>query len=137
MGHTITVEGAVTLYVTSCGKCGIVFAMLDDFNDRRRSDGEVWYCPSGHPRIYGESEEDRLRSKLRVEKNRADGAERRATHYEEQAEIEKRRASAAKGQKTRITNLIKAGVCPFCRRNFENVRRHMGDVHPEKESALA
>ena len=38
---------------------------------------------------------------------------------------------AAKGQISKLKKRASAGVCPCCNRSFQNLRRHMGNKHPE------
>lgn len=118
-----------TLVVVRCGhpECDLTFGMPRAFYDARREDHRTWWCPNGHPRAYlGQSEEDRLRSRLRV-------AEQSEAFYRQQAATARRSAAAQKGQRTRVLNLIARGVCPVagCRRNFTNVREHMATKHPD------
>ena len=42
-----------------------------------------------------------------------------------------RRASAARGQVTKLKNRAAAGVCPCCNRQFQNLKNHMATKHPE------
>ena len=45
-----------TLEATSCGVCGIPFAIPSDILAKRRNDGEEFYCPSWHRIRFMESE---------------------------------------------------------------------------------
>jgi hypothetical protein len=118
-----------TLVVVSCGAdgCDITFGMTERYHDARVNDHKTWYCPNGHPRVYnGRSEVERLRTQLKYTRESE-------TFYRDQAALERRRAAAQKGQRTRVLNLIAKGVCPVrgCRRNFGNVREHMQTEHPD------
>lgn len=81
-----------------------------------------WYCPScgSHRHFVGESYEQKLK---RLE-NERDAARRRT-------ESEYRSKLAIKGHLTRTKNRIANGVCPCCKRHFNNVERHMRSQHPE------
>jgi len=109
-----------TLTVLDCAGCGLVFAMTWDFEARRREDHKTYYCPAGHENYFPhKTEAEQLRERLRI--------------YRDQAATERRRAAAARGQRTRVLNLITKGICPVpgCRRNFTNVREHMSSQHPD------
>lgn len=119
--RSFTVEGKrLVLYVSSCGECGVVFGVPDQFDDRRRIDGKTFYCPNGHGRIYTETDSTRLaatQAKLTATNDQLSAAIR---------ENELTRTTLLK-ERTRFAK----GVCPCCNRSFENVRRHMGTQHPE------
>ena len=58
--------GTVEMYLEQCYKCGMSFAMPQNYNDARRTDHKTFYCPSGHGQAYlCESREDRLARELR------------------------------------------------------------------------
>lgn len=125
MAATLTFTG--TLVVEDCCVCGIAFAMPKDMQARRRNDHAWFYCPAGHQQHYtGSTETERLRRRLKL----TEDSER---FYRDQAALERRRAAAQKGQRTRVMNLITRGICPVagCRRNFTNVREHMASEHPD------
>lgn len=118
-----------TLVVISCCHegCGVAFGMTQRANELRREDHEWFYCTNGHRQHYtGDTEADRLRQRLKT-------TERSERFYRNEAAYQRRVASAQKGQRTRVLNLIAKGVCPVggCRRNFDNVRQHMADQHPD------
>jgi hypothetical protein len=107
--------------------CNVVFGLDEVVYARRKEDHESFWCTNGHGQHFtGRSEADKLRERLRI-------TERSETFYRDQAALERRRAAAQKGQRTRVLNLIAKGVCPVagCRRNFGNVRDHMATEHPE------
>lgn len=118
-----------TLVVETCCNtdCLVPFGLSREMYEARRKDRRTFYCPNGHGQHYvAESEEQRLRRQLGY-------ANARATAAEDQAQAAEYRRRAAKGQQTRILNLIARGVCPVggCRRNFTNVREHMATEHPD------
>ena len=39
----------------------LIFALPTSFNQRRRSDGQTFYCPNGHRRVYQETDVQRER----------------------------------------------------------------------------
>ncbi len=125
------------LTVLDCARCGIVFAISTDFEQRRRDDHADFYCPSGHAnRFYGKSDEEKAKSEAKALREQLRVAASSERFYRDLAAAERRRAAAARGQRTRVLNLIAKGICPVagCRRNFTNVREHMAAVHPDFHS---
>ena len=116
---------------TVCCVCGIEFGVPKTYDDKRRLDGESFYCPGGHSLSYGEGETEKLRRERNQLKQRI--AEKDDIIIEEQAARHnaERSASAYKGRVTRIKNRIGKGVCPCCNRSFENLQRHMASKHPD------
>ncbi len=112
--------GTVNLFITDCGNCGVIFAMTNDYDDRRRSDGKTFYCPNGHPRVYRENDTTRLAK-----------ATARETHLKDQLSAATRNEEAARSELLRIRSRIAAGICPCCRRTFQNVARHIETQHPD------
>lgn len=118
--HTIPV-GAVRMFVQDCPACGVLFGITEDYETKRRRDGGSFRCPNGHSLSWtpGKSDEDKLRDALA-----------RNTHLEDQLFAAAVDAEQTRGQMLRDRVRFSAGICPCCRRSFENVRRHMSDQHP-------
>lgn len=112
----------ISLYAFDCPKCGVIFAVTNDFDDRRRKDGRSIYCPSGHTMSYtpGKSDADKLRD-----------AQAREVAMQDQLDAAVREAEAQRVELARIRQRIANGVCPCCNRSFDNVRRHMASQHPD------
>jgi len=100
-----------------CGNCGIVFGMPDFLQQDRAENGGTFYCPNGHPRVYRESDVDRLGRELRE-------AQAQVVSARDQLAAEKRARLAAQ---RRVGN----GVCPCCKRTFVQLQRHMTAKHPD------
>lgn len=126
-----TFEIAITFEPLTCcvNGCGMTFAVPVWFVERRRGDHEWWYCPNGH-RQYFVSESDS--EKLRRELASANG---NLKYTRERLETEKRSTAAQKGQKTRILNRVKAGICPFCSRRFDSLGLHVQAEHGDEVAA--
>ena len=127
----------IRLYVTDCARCGVVFAIPAALEARRREDGLGFYCPSGHSLSFGQSEVEKLKSKLADARSDVEWyrvAEKEAREGRDAAE---RSAAAFKGHLTRIRRLVLSGLCPWCRRNFPNVHEHCKKQHPEMVEKLA
>jgi hypothetical protein len=124
----------VTIVAHRCGKCGVHFGLEQDFLDSRQNDGQTFYCPNGHPRVFRETEAQRLRKEnerlTRVAENERQGriaARELLTH-------ETRSHAATRGHVTRKKKQlarVSAGVCPCCNRTFQNLARHMAGKHPD------
>jgi len=106
-----------------CGECGVPFAMTEEFRAGKLRDRTVFYCPSGHPRVYtGKTEAQKLQEQLDRERQVREAAEQRALRMQgERDQV----AKAHKRMRTRVMN----GVCPCCNRTFQNLLRHMQTEH--------
>lgn len=129
-----THESTRTFTVIDCGSCGGSYALSKRFVDERYKYGGHWtcpYCKCG----WGYSKEN---TELAREKERANKAERSRDHAWDAARKEREnhrrteaRRRAEKAAKTRLKNKISKGQCPCCRRNFDNLARHMANQHPD------
>lgn len=122
---TLTNTGlTTTLYVFDCPRCGVIFGIPADYDNRRREDHRSIYCPSGHTMTYdGPTAEQKLKK-----------AEAREQHLTDQLS-----AAIRDGEETRVALLrdrqrFANGVCPCCNRSFDNVRRHMSSKHPNYDA---
>lgn len=128
----------VVLVHIACCRCHEPFGMSEETYDVLQRNEKNFHCPWGHPQHFnaGPTEVDRLRlerDRLRqslAEKDDQIALQRkwRVEESERRAAAE-RRASAARGQVTRLKNRAAAGVCPCCNRSFGNLRRHMEAKH--------
>jgi Mn-dependent DtxR family transcriptional regulator len=67
---------------------------VDDFIERRRKDGQKFYCPAGHENIYNDTEADKLRKRaLQAEADLA--LARKELTLEQQAHAATKKAAAA------------------------------------------
>lgn len=124
-----TLTRTVTLEQTTCATCDVSFAAPSSLLDRRRADGQSFYCPNGHSLSYRDTEAKRLQREV-------ESLRTRATHLADQRDAAERSASALRGVVTRTKRRISNGVCPCCNRQFANVHRHMVGQHPEYAAAL-
>lgn len=102
---TFTEMQTVSYFTDECFKCGVRFAMEANFNHERMDKGLPFYCPNGHEQIYGKSNAMRLE-----EANRALA----------QSQAETRAAKERLAVKLRR---VDKGICPCCKRHFENLKR--------------
>lgn len=119
-----------SMVVETCCNCGIFFAMPKDYQERRRFDGENFFCPVGHPQHYTTSEKTRLERALKEAQERADREELWHRNANSRAAALERSRNAIRGHLTRIRKRVGAGCCPACKRHFENLERHMESKHP-------
>ena len=109
-----------TLTVTSCW-CGINLAIPHDlYAFANRHKNHSVYCPLGHTFVFSNTIEEQLereRQRLRATKDLLAAEER--SH------------AATRGQITKLKKRVHAGVCPCCKRTFQNVARHMTAKHPD------
>jgi hypothetical protein len=127
------IEFSHSYETTTCCKCGVAIVMPDVVMKRFRSNHESFFCVYGHSqRFTAETEADRLkREKESLEKRlawktaEADGLERRRRAAVAQA-------TKAKNKLGRVAN----GVCPCCKRSFQNLMRHMQTKHPSFREGL-
>jgi hypothetical protein len=128
------VQFSVTLVTIECGGCAMVFAVPRGFYDDCRNEGQSFRCPNPKckwpSQSYTESTVQRLEKQLAAEKRRAEYAVTARKWAEEQRDHAEARRRAAKGQVTKMKNRAAAGLCPCCRRHFENHERHMASKHP-------
>lgn len=119
---------------TICASCGIVFAVPEQWDQKRRDDGKSFWCPNGHSLHYGDNT---LAKRLAQAERDRDAAKARARAAWDQAdaawkqgEAERRAHAATKGQLTKTRKRVANGVCPCCNRSFANLSRHMAGQHP-------
>jgi hypothetical protein len=137
MGSTITnVAGMPALWVMECCRCGIIFAVPNDFDNQRRKDHQPFYCPSGHSQGYFDKtkEEKRiaeLEQQLARERQAVESERSSRQWAESRAKGAAIQAGKAKAAKQRLEQRIAHGVCPCCHRSFKQLAAHMKDKHPE------
>lgn len=122
------------LEVHECGKCGIIWGCPEDYLDARRRDGQTFYCPNGHGRVFRETDLDRERKRTAQLERRLSAERDTAERYRDNWERERRSAIAYKGHLTRIRKRIANGVCPVpgCKRSgFTRVLSHIASQHPD------
>lgn len=124
-----TIDHTTVLIVKTCGRCGLIYAVPDYFDEARRDDHNTFYCPNGHPRVYKEGESQAARVKRledRIAWERAQADQVRADR-----DALQRSLSATRGVVTRTKRRVGNGVCPCCNRTFQQLARHMSAKHPD------
>lgn len=125
-----------TYVLIHCFECGVGFAVAESFNNDLIKTRNTFYCPNGHRQAYcGKTEAQKVREQLDREREAHARTKRSLNAANSRTDAEKRSHAATKGKLTKQTNRIKAGVCPFCKRPFENLMRHMQTQHPDKKKS--
>ncbi len=116
-----------TYEVIDCPNCGVLFAITEELQTRRLDDGKSFYCPFGHTMSYS----DTTQKRLLAEREKSARLTARLDQVRADRDAERRRASAARGQVTKIRNRVANGVCPCCNRTFPDLAAHMKTKHPD------
>ena len=122
----------VTITMVTCYKCGVPFSMPGHLSEQKRQQGESFWCPNGHKQWWGESEVDKLKRKLKNEKQSREYWVKRVHSEQEEHQTTKNSLRSHKAAKTRIINRVHKGVCPHCNRHFKNLHAHMASQHPKE-----
>lgn len=116
---------------TTCAQCKHPIYLTAVEMGTLRQSSSTFFCLWGHENYFpkGESAEDKLRRER-------DSLRQNEAWYEQRLKIEsaerqaaERRASAARGQITKLKKRVAGGACPCCNRTFENLARHMQTKH--------
>ena len=120
----------------TCCNCGIIFGVPDQWLSSRRDDKRTFYCPNGHGQSFTESEADRLRRERDRLQQQIAQKDDEIKWQREHRQAAERRVTAAKGQITRLKKRAKGGICPCCKRTFQNMAEHMKTQHPDFDPAV-
>ncbi len=115
----------------ACYRCKEEFGLGPETYQTLKRSSAGFHCPFGHEQHFtaGPTEVDKLRrerDRLQQDAARLHDTIRRR---EDERDSAIRRASAARGQVTRLKNRAAAGLCPCCNRSFVNLQRHMASKH--------
>ncbi len=128
MGERVVLDVAtVHLERVVCGKCGAVYALEENYIQRKRDYGGFWrcpYCATSWGYNQDGTELARIKRKLEYEEAASARARSRGDRYE-------RKLRATKGVVTKMKKRAANGVCPCCNRHFVNLQRHMDGQHPD------
>lgn len=130
--QTIQVQTSFITHTCAEHGCGIVFAVEDGFDSRRREDHRTFYCPNGHTLSYrGKTEEQKQRERADRLQKQVEQREADLRFEQRRLDNERRAHAATKGQLTKTRKRVANGVCPCCNRSFADLGRHMAHQHPE------
>lgn len=119
--YEISVE---LVHYCECITCGVpIFGPEVRRKQLKREHGS-FYCINGHSQYWpSESDEEKLRRER-------DNAIKRKDWAEEAAKKARHAEAIVRGKLKAQTERVKNGVCPCCKRSFQNLRRHMASKHP-------
>lgn len=125
------VQATAELTTIHCGKCGGIYAIAKKYRRHKYERGGFWNCPYCQCSWgYGDSEIKNVKEQLAAKERELESERKRKEWAQQDARIAERRRRALKAVITKTKNRIGHGVCPCCRRNFDNLRRHMATKHP-------
>lgn len=102
-----------------------MFGIESQHKKRLINENGSFHCPNGCSRKFvGETEAQK-------QKRRADRAEREARLERDRAEKARKQRDASRKSHKRMRDRVKNGVCPCCKRVFQNLLNHMRTKHPE------
>lgn len=124
-----TIVEQVELTTINCGVCGGTYAINERYRRHKYENNGSWTCP--YCKTGWGYEGSGMREELAKAKRRAEYAEAEAARQRERVERAERSHAATRGHLTRVKKRVAAGSCPCCKRNFQNLARHMKNQHPE------
>jgi len=136
MSVVTRIEVGSTLVPMECGKCGVWFALTEHMIAERRKDGETFWCPNGHGRVYRHSELDQLRQQVQAAEELASWARRDTQRLQrEKDQLANDLLDQVKLHK-RVLRRVHGGVCPHCSRTFQNLQEHVARQHPAADGVV-
>jgi len=128
---TLTYTGQL-VEVGPCWKCGLHFAVPEDFDRRNKNEGRSWWCPGcGSAAVYKRTRVQELEQQLVTQRQRLHYTEEAKAEALEQRDHARAQANGYKGALVKTKRRIANGVCPCCQRTFTDVQRHMRSKHPD------
>ena|SRR3990167_2056705 len=124
MGYAVNIQTQLGLRTIECCTCGVIFAVLEEFNASLRQTKQGFYCPNGHPQSYTKSPADKLRKELAAKEQALAWEKERAASLDKQLARERKAT-------TRLKRRVSVGVCPCCQRTVSQLARHMQTKHPD------
>lgn len=128
----------VTMEVIVCYSCGVPFGVPHNLRRHYLEKGKDFYCPNGHRQAYTLSEVDKLKKELEEKQDEITRKDSRIKYWQGEADKGKRLAIGQKIQASKAKNKLRrvyAGVCPCCNRSFQDLARHMKQMHPGEATA--
>jgi len=128
MTRLLNIETAIALETEECCACGVMFAIPASLRQKLQREGGTFYCPNGHGQHYTEPEIEVLKRKLKEAQNRGNTLEYQLNGA--LGDLAEKNKELRRAQRR-----ANAGLCPYCRRHFTNVERHIHTRHPEEMDA--
>ncbi len=118
--------------ITCCHDgCGMTFAVPNWWEKNRRDDHTWWYCPNGHSQhFYAKSDAEIAQAERDKAIRQRDRALNNAAQNRQRWKREEGTSRALRGHVTRVKRRVMNGVCPCCKRCFQDWARHMKSKHP-------
>jgi hypothetical protein len=110
----------------------MAYGMTEHYFGQCRDKNQTWYCPAGHPIVYGCNEAERLRRELADKEWKRAQLEKELFHSRDFARNQSRLRVRAENKLAKQTERVAKGVCPGCKRSFADLARHMATKHPEQ-----
>jgi hypothetical protein len=130
MSVAVDFFGNPVLVRVACCKCSVEFGLMSDHNKRLLDTHASFYCPNGHGQHYtGPSEADKLKKTLALREQELKWARDGRDFAQKQERKSRTLATRRYNEKRKLEERIKNGVCPCCKRSFQNLRRHMETNH--------
>src|SRR3990167_5005921 len=123
---TVTKQIALEVFETWCGHW---IALPAERIAKLRETGENFWCPYGHIAVYANNEVTRLRTEL-------DAVKQDRLRAVEAAGKARRELDGALVEIGKLHKRVQGGVCPYCKRTFRQVQRHMANKHPERPGVV-
>jgi len=121
---TITVK--TELEVKTCKNCGGTYALNEDYLQMRREKGGEWHCPYCQSSwVYRETDLMKAQEALAQQKVLIEKAEQEKIAALQEADYFRK-------DRNKILKRVENGVCPYCHRSFQNLRRHINTKHKQK-----
>lgn len=121
-------EVAIRIEYLECGGCGVTFGIPSSLYTQYNNNGISVRCPNPNCRW---PSMHRTESEVAKLKKQLESAQQSRRWAEESLENERKSHTATKGNLTKLKKRVHNGVCPCCKRSFQNLARHMKGKHPD------
>jgi hypothetical protein len=129
---TITVS--TQLSVRTCPDCGGVYAIAQQFLNEAYRLGDfrkMWACPYCYAkRGYGEGQTQKLEKQLAAAQREKAWYEERSRSLRQERDHLSKSRDGLRGALVKVKKRVAHGICPCCKRSFQDLRRHMESKHP-------
>lgn len=120
MGYALT--KTIEFADLTCGGCGIIFYVPQDWKDQKwEKKNDIW-CPNGCARFTIPGKD--------TDAAKLESAKRELEWERRKNEQLKNSERSLKGQIAKFKKRTGNGVCPCCKRTFKQLARHMKCKHP-------
>ena len=127
--QTTTITQSKKLVLEECFTCGIGIAMTESQKRAYHELGMTIRCVLGHGTVRRKTEVQRLKDQLSEQKKRTAKLEGEIVGKDALLHIETKKRRS-------LERRVRNGVCPHCRRSFQNLKRHIASQHAESEKIV-